>query len=145
MTTREAAQKRIAERRIDERRIQAGGRGQELVWLLVASVIVAFGLALAYLAKTNGFPELQAKLDGGQIVNVNGLTRPVELLPYLGDIPSGSERLFVANQIVSAIRTGKLPNVGALAKIRVTEKQIPGKLGFETLAERMKNATRPWR
>jgi len=140
MTTREAVQKRIEERAASERRIQASGRGQELVGLLAASVIVAFGLALAYFAKSGAFPDLQSKLDGGQIVNVNGLMRPAELLPYVGDIPSGSERLFTANQIVSAIRTRKLPNVGALGKIRVTEDQIHGKLGFDSLAERMTHA-----
>src|SRR5260221_7932762 len=109
--------------------------------MLIASAIVAFGLTLAYLAKSAAFPDLQAKIDGGQIVNVNGVTRPAELLPFLGDIPSGSERLFIANQIVSATRAQKLPNVGALGKIRVTENQIHGKLGFESMAERMGHAT----
>ncbi len=141
MTTREAVQRRIEERAVSERRMQAGGRGLELVWLLAASLIVAFGLVLAFLAKSAAFPDLQSKLDGGQIVNVNGVTRPVELMPFLGDIPSGSERLFIANQIVSAIRTQKLPNVGALGKIRVTENQIHGKLGFESLNELMGHAT----
>jgi cell division protein FtsI/penicillin-binding protein 2/cell division protein FtsW (lipid II flippase) len=140
VTTREAAQKRIEERAAVERRRHAGARGVELLWLLVASIIVVFGLSLVYLAKTNGFADLQTKLDGGQIVNVNGVIRPAELLPYLGDIPSGSERLFIANQIASAVRGGKIPNVGALGKIRATENQIHGKLGFETLAERMTHA-----
>src|SRR5258708_5681246 len=117
MTTREAVQRRIEERAVSERRMQAGGRGQELVWLLIASAIVAFGLSLAYLAKSAAFTDLQSKIDAGQIVNINAMTRPIELLPFLGDIPSGSERLFTANQIVSATRAQKLPNVGALGKI----------------------------
>jgi cell division protein FtsW (lipid II flippase) len=141
MTTREAVQRRIEERAVSERGMQAGGRGLELVWLLVASVIVAFGLTRVYVAKSTAFPDLQSKIDGGQIVNVNGVTRPAELMPFLSDIPSGSERLFIANQIVSAIRTQKLPNVGALGKIRVTGNQIHGKLGFESLNERMGRAT----
>jgi len=140
MTTREAAQKRIEERRAAESRVEAGGRGQELLCLVIGSVIVVVGLWLVYRAKSAAFPDSQSKLDAGQIVNVNSVTRPPELLPFLADIPSGSERLFTANQIVSAIRAGKLPNVGALGKIRVTENQIQGKSGFDSLAERMTHA-----
>ncbi len=84
-------------------------RRRELVWLLGASMIVGCGLALVVAAKTQDFPDLQGRLDRGELLNLNAVAAPDKLLPVLEN-----DRVWNYLQ-----QHRPLPNVGALARLRL--------------------------
>lgn len=94
-------------------------RRSELRWLLVASLLVVGGLAHVFFAKTQDFAQLQARLDRGELVNLNAVREPEDLLPYLQIISDEGQRVEAARRIVAAVESSRpLPNVGALARLR---------------------------
>ena len=58
-------------------------RQREFWPLLGASLLVACGLALVYTAKTQDFPALQQRLDAGELVDINAVKGPNDLLNAL--------------------------------------------------------------
>jgi cell division protein FtsW (lipid II flippase)/cell division protein FtsI/penicillin-binding protein 2 len=93
-------------------------RRQELPWLIGASVMVLFGLLMAGFAKTQNFPDLGARLGRGELLNLNAIHEPEQLLPFLIVFPP-DQRQSAAEKIWTALERSKpLPNVGALARIR---------------------------
>ncbi|HEY2014204.1 MAG TPA: hypothetical protein VGH38_11930, partial [Bryobacteraceae bacterium] len=64
----------------------------ELVWLVCASLFVAAGLAMVYASRVMNFP------GAGQLVNLNTVTGPEELLPLLESFPDRTERVAVAQR-----------------------------------------------
>ncbi len=115
-------------------------RRRERRWLLAASAVLAFGLLLAYRAKTDAFDEARARLEAGTLLDVNALPGPDALLPFLAphyDDPK--DRRLVAEQIVEQIRRrrdgarfglgGSVPNVGYLNTLSVTAQAIEEKGG----------------
>src|SRR5258708_38486004 len=58
-------------------------RKRELWWLLGSSLLVAVSLLLVCLAKTQNFGDLQARLDRGELLDLNGVTDAEEVLPVL--------------------------------------------------------------
>ena len=92
-------------------------RTGELIGLVLTSIVVFAGLTLTYNAKLSRSAQ--------PAVNLNTITAPEPLLPILQPLfPAPSERLFIARQIFEAIQSaeGKLPNVGAIGRIRVPAK-----------------------
>jgi cell division protein FtsW (lipid II flippase) len=87
-------------------------RSFEFTALVLGSLVIAAGLALVYSAKT-------AVVEN--VFNVSRLERRDQLLPYLSFIPSPTQRQFVAQRIFDYVQSvnGKVPNVGALGRIRV--------------------------
>jgi cell division protein FtsW (lipid II flippase)/cell division protein FtsI/penicillin-binding protein 2 len=99
----------------------AGGRiaWRELAWLAATSVIVGVGLLLVYSAKTREFPALSGALARGELLDLNRVSKPEQLLPFLQVFPDDGERQMVANKVFDYLETHRpLPNVGALARLR---------------------------
>ena len=86
-------------------------RVREFWWLLGASALVACGLAVVFAAKTQDFGDTQARLTSGELIDLNTVSADKAIVPdaYV------NERLqaFLASH-------APLPNVGALARLRLT-------------------------
>src|SRR5262245_43411709 len=96
-------------------------RRREMFWMLGASLVVAAGLALVVLAKTEDFAGQRARLDRGELLDLNTVTGPEQLFPFLQVYSDQAERATVAENIWHYLRSHRpLPNVGALARLRVT-------------------------
>ena len=94
-------------------------RRRELWWLIGSSILIATGLLLVLSAKTRNFSAASARLADGSILNLNGVSAEEQLLPYLQFVPE-SDRAETAHQVFSFLQRHRpLPNVGALARIRV--------------------------
>ena len=126
------------EERIAARRVRLGARGwplSEFAWLAAASVLIVCGLYLVYRAKSQDFGEIDKGLAAKQLLNLNELTSREDSLPFLSIITDPGERQLVARRIYDV--SGSLPNVGALARLRVTELEIRGARGMAGLKSRM--------
>jgi cell division protein FtsW (lipid II flippase)/cell division protein FtsI/penicillin-binding protein 2 len=98
---------------------------REFLWLLSASGLVAAGLFLVYSAKTYGLNAAAERLDRGELLNLNRVSSADEILPFLQMFRSESERLFVAKAMYELLGAHKpLANVGALARLRIGQKEI---------------------
>ena len=92
---------------------------REFVCLAAATAAVSVGLALVYSAKTHNFAELSSRLDRGELLNLNRVAKPSELLPFLLIFPDAAERSEVAGRVFDFAEARRpLPNVGALARLR---------------------------
>ena len=107
----------------------------EFLWLAAVSILIASGLFLVFKAKTRAFGDIEQGLATRQLLNLNDLSTREDLLPFLGIVSGPAERQFVARNIYNA--SGKLPNVGALARIRVTESEIRGARGLTSFKARL--------
>jgi cell division protein FtsI/penicillin-binding protein 2/cell division protein FtsW (lipid II flippase) len=95
-------------------------RRRELLWLAGASLIMACGLVFVLVSKTQEFPDLESRLENGQLLNLNGVSALQELLPALQIFPTPDERDRVAESIWSYIEQHRpVPNVGALARLHL--------------------------
>ena len=113
-------------------------RRRELPWLIGASVLVCAGLAAVLFAKTLNFADSSARLSQGELLNLNAVTKPDELLPALQIFPDASERQLVAERIARYIQAHRpLPNVGALARLRVSQKEIESRPEWHTLRDQL--------
>jgi cell division protein FtsW (lipid II flippase)/cell division protein FtsI/penicillin-binding protein 2 len=111
----------------------------ELVWLLGASLLVAAGLAMVYAAKSEGFAGAEDRLKRGELVNVNLVTGPEQLLPLLESFPGRAERELVAQKTFDFLaRARPLGNVGALARLRVSAEEIEGDPRWDVLRRRLR-------
>jgi len=125
---------RSQERAKKERRARASARGIELALLIVASLAIATGVVLVYLAKTGRLTAEQQT----PIVNLNELTGPQQLIPFLVMIPSAADQDFIANRIYVQKRQGeRFNNVGALGRLRVTEAEIANTRSLVSFPQRL--------
>src|SRR5215208_4264384 len=93
-----------------------------LVAMIGASLFIVVGLLLAYAGKAQGIGQERP-------VNLNAIASAEELLPLLESFPDRLERQRVADATFDFIqRRRPLPNVGALAPLRRTEKLPFGRL-----------------
>jgi cell division protein FtsW (lipid II flippase) len=119
-------------------RVTAARRGAwrrgEALWLLAGSLVLVFGLVLVYKAKTRSFAQIESGLAGKQLLDLNALGAREELLPFLSLFTQPAERSFVARRIYDA--SGDLPNVGALARLRVTGAEIQRTRGLKAFRDR---------
>lgn len=96
-------------------------RRREFVWLAAASIVVVFGLMAVLLAKTQDFPDLQQRLQHGELLNINTLQSADQLLPALQVIADSNERQASAQKIYDYVDLHRpLPNIGALAHIKMS-------------------------
>ncbi|PYT26707.1 MAG: hypothetical protein DMG57_20705 [Acidobacteria bacterium] len=113
-------------------------RRHELPWLMGASLMVCAGLLLVFLAKTSNFAELSGRLDRGELLNLNTLGTTEQVLPFLETFRDPAERALVAEKLVAYVRTHRpLPNVGALARLRISRQEIESELRWHTLREQL--------
>jgi cell division protein FtsW (lipid II flippase) len=129
-----AVTRSTATERVQSRRVIVWRRRGEALWLLAGSLVLLVGFVLVYQAKSRTFAQIESGLAGKQLLNLNDLGAREELLPFLGIIAEPAQRQFVARRIYDA--SGGLPNVGALARLRVTEAEIQGTRGLKALSSR---------
>jgi cell division protein FtsW (lipid II flippase)/cell division protein FtsI/penicillin-binding protein 2 len=96
---------------------------REFAWLAGVSVIVGVGLLLVYSVKTREFPGLSGAVARGELLDLNQVSKPEQLLPFLQVFPDDGQRQMVAGKMFEYLETrhangGALPNVGALARLR---------------------------
>src|SRR5690348_15204444 len=101
-------------------------RRREFFWLLGASVLIASGLLLVLIAKTQEFSESQNKLRSGELLNINASHSPQELNSVLRTALSSSQdsELVTARVEEFLEKNRPLANVGALARLRLSKSQI---------------------
>ncbi|HEY7306469.1 MAG TPA: FtsW/RodA/SpoVE family cell cycle protein [Bryobacteraceae bacterium] len=104
---------------IDEKP-QLPERHRELYWLLAASLLVACGLCLVLLAKTEDFAAAKARLASGELLNLNTISSPGQLEPVLEIINGSAEREIAAERVAAFLKEHRpVPNVGSLARLRL--------------------------
>jgi len=101
-------------------------RRREAWWLLGASALVACGVAMVFIAKTQDLAEQQQRLKGGELLDLNQLGSSAQLLPILQLIQDPSQREAASERIWGFLEQHRpLPNVGALARLRATSQGFP--------------------
>ena len=111
-------------------------RRHELPWLMAASLMVCTGLVLVLLAKTANFSELSARIERGDLLNLNAVTAPEQLWPFLQLFPEAPERELAAEKVFAYVQTHRpLPNVGALARLRISRQEIENDPRWHTLRD----------
>ena len=91
-------------------------------WLVAASAMVAIGLAMVYTAKMQ---RIGHELVNVQLVNLNTVTSPEELLPLLESFADRTERAQVAETMFEFLQRHRpLRNVGALAGLRISTARL---------------------
>ena len=120
-----------------EKGARRASRG-DFLWLAVASFMVAAGLALVFLAKTQNFFEIQRQLDRRDLLNLNAIESADQVLPFLQVFSDTAERQLVADKTYEYLRAHHpIPNVGALARIRVTQSEIESRPEWHQLRQQL--------
>jgi cell division protein FtsW (lipid II flippase)/cell division protein FtsI/penicillin-binding protein 2 len=109
-------------------------RRKEAIWMLAGTLLALIGFFMVYRAKTRSFAEIETGLAGKQLLNLNDLNAREDLLPYLAIFTEPAERQFVARRIYDA--SGSLPNVGAIARLRVSEAEVDAARGLKAFRGR---------
>jgi cell division protein FtsI/penicillin-binding protein 2/cell division protein FtsW (lipid II flippase) len=92
---------------------------RQFAWLAATSVMVGVGLLVVYSARTREFPGQSGALGRGELLDLNQVTKPEQLLPFLVVFQDGAEREMVAGKMFEYLESHRpLPNVGALARLR---------------------------
>lgn len=107
--------------KLDSREVpKSPERGHEFRWLLGTSLLVACGLGLVLLAKTEDFPEARIRLAGGELLNLNAISSPDQLLPPLEVVDDSAKRQAVAERFAAFLKEHRpVANVGSLAHLRL--------------------------
>ena len=114
-------------------------RRHELPWLIGASVMVVMGLSLVLIARTSNFREVSANLQRGELLNLNTVSAPEQVAPFLQVFTDPAERDLAAEKIVSYAQQHKpLLNVGALARLRVSSQEIEGEPRWRLLRDQLR-------
>jgi len=93
---------------------------REFVWLALSSVLVSAGLLMVYSAKTQSFQQLSAALAHGGLLDLNQVSKPEQLLPFLQAFQDETTRQEAANKMFDYLSAHRpLPNVGALARLHL--------------------------
>ena len=98
---------------------RASPRAPGLGWLLAASCMAACGLVYVYLAKTQSFPDVSARLAHGDLLNLNRVSSADQLTPYLEIFEDSGQRQAIAERTFAFLETARpLRNIGTLARLR---------------------------
>ncbi len=93
----------------------------DFFWLLAASILVGGGLGIVYAAKMQALSADAQRLERGELVNINTVSDPEQLLPMLEAFPDRAE---LAQKIFDAVGSRRpLKNAGAIAR-----RQIPRRI-----------------
>ena len=114
-------------------------RRHELPWLIGASVMVLMGLTLVLMAKTSNFREVSARIERGELLNLNAVNAPEQVAPFLQVFTDPAERELAAAKIASYARQHRpLANVGALARMRVSRQEIESEPRWRLLRDQLR-------
>lgn len=87
-------------------------------WLVAASLLVAAALAMVYTAKMQ-------RIARGEVINLNTIAAPGELLPLLESFADRNERSQVADTTFEFLRRHRpLLNIGALSGLRISTSRL---------------------
>jgi hypothetical protein len=101
-------------------------RRREGVWLGAASILAAFGLTLVCAAKMAELSNATARIAHGELVNLNAVSSAEQMEPFLAMFADAGSRQDAADKVFRLIQESKrIPNVGALARVRVNGKRLP--------------------
>jgi cell division protein FtsW (lipid II flippase) len=105
-------------------------RGFELMGLLLGTLLIVAGIALVYKAKA-------PPADTSGLLNLSRLERRDQLLPVLTFLPSPTARQTVAREIFDYVQSvnGKVPNVGAIGRLRIEPPRTNGRVPLLTQAQ----------
>jgi cell division protein FtsI/penicillin-binding protein 2/cell division protein FtsW (lipid II flippase) len=94
-------------------------RRGEWLWMIAASLFVAAGLAMVFSAKSQDFAAVERKLERGELVNLNVVQGPEDLMPLLKSREATAPRVFEVLRRSRPVRnTGVLARVLPLAKLK---------------------------
>lgn len=99
-------------------------RDRETLLLGGGIAVFLLGLVLVYLAMTRPFADVAPKLANGEIVAVEDLRDPGQLVPLLGFLAEPAEQTFVARRIFQWLQEGRIQNVGELARLRIPVSEV---------------------
>src|SRR5436190_17278256 len=119
--------------RPDARRARA--MNLELLGLAAATIVVVFGIALAFAAKSAGTSAPAAA------IRLQALTGPADLDPVLAMFPSTYERQVVGRALYRYASSTRPEHVGSLATVTLPAEQIRGDVRLTRLRDRL--ALRP--
>ena len=117
--------------------LRPAGRNQEMALLGGGLAVVLLGLLLVYLAVSKPLADVEKGLASGEVLNLNDLRQPEDLLPFLDFVTEPVERTFIARRIWRRTQEEPVPNVGELAKIRVPAAEIESERRMPRLRERL--------
>lgn len=108
-------------------------RIREFIALMGAAVLVIAGIVLAFSGRTARLPN-----PSPAPLNISRIEKQEQLLPYLNTIAAPADRQYIARKILERIRDmpGGVPNVGALARIRVPVREVKATRGLSGLQSR---------
>ena len=102
-------------------KVKNSERTREFFWLLGATALVAYGLAVVFSAKTQDFPDIQNRLTSGELLNLNSAPSKETLEKALVRIDDLSERAYTSERLAAFLSSHPpLSNVGALSRLRLT-------------------------
>lgn len=109
--------------RVREQKLRLPERNRELPFLAGASLLVMSGLALVYTGKTQSFAPDQVRLNHGELLNLNANPDAEHIAPFLVNFHDDQDRSAAAQRVRTLlVNSGPIPNVGALAKLRVSRR-----------------------
>ncbi|HVG08104.1 MAG TPA: FtsW/RodA/SpoVE family cell cycle protein [Thermoanaerobaculia bacterium] len=117
--------------------LRPASRNQEMALLGGGLAVVLLGLLLVYLAVAHPLADVEKGLASGNVLSLNDLRQPEDLLPFLDFVTEPAERTFIARRIWRRTQEGPVPNVGELAKIRVPAAEIESERRMPRLSERL--------
>ncbi|HLX09515.1 MAG TPA: FtsW/RodA/SpoVE family cell cycle protein [Thermoanaerobaculia bacterium] len=101
-----------------------GHRGREALLLALSGSVVALAMVLTWLTVSRPLGDVEARLARGEVVNLNAVASPGDLLPLLAFLPSAEERGFVADRIRQRLAAAPVGNVGELGRLRVAAAEV---------------------
>jgi cell division protein FtsW (lipid II flippase) len=125
------------ERKHRELRELTATRREEFLWLVLASLIIVAALLMVWLAKSGELQESAARLAQREVLDLNRIASPTQLLPYLADLPDAADRLYVAQRIYGAVHSHQAENVGTIARLRVKQSDLRSRPELKALSERI--------
>ncbi|HTT61225.1 MAG TPA: FtsW/RodA/SpoVE family cell cycle protein [Bryobacteraceae bacterium] len=103
----------------------AAPRAPRVFWLAGASFLVAAGLTVVFIAKTQNFADVSERLRHGDLLNLNTVSSAGQLLPFLDIIQDRAEREASAARLFAFLRSAHpLRNVGTVARLREQRKPL---------------------
>lgn len=121
--------------------VGAAWRTPELLWLLIAGVLVSSAWWLVYSAKLRRVATVSSATPP---LNVSQLERREQLLPVLQVFANANDRDFAARKIFDVVaESGGIANAGALARIRIPREDLVENRKLVELQRRGKEAKGP--
>ncbi len=117
-------------------------RRQEFKWLLGASLLVLAGVVLVLVAKTQDFAEQLGRLRSGELLNVNAPYRQDQWAELLRNVFGNESDVSLAAERIEPFlaKNRPLANVGALARLRVSRREIESDAQWKDWRERLFDA-----